>query len=95
VPGEQGAGCHDPVQPQVPGQQPRERGDHRPVGPVRLGRVTRRRRTGPSTSATTSLDSLDEPGDDEVMPWIPTGPTDKDGRPWTILTVLRIRRSAR
>ena len=36
VPGEQGAGCHDPVQPQVPGQQPRERGDHRPVGPVQL-----------------------------------------------------------
>ena len=24
VPGEQGAGRHDPVQPQVPGQQPRE-----------------------------------------------------------------------
>jgi hypothetical protein len=24
------------VQPQVPGQQPRKRGDHRPVGPVRL-----------------------------------------------------------
>jgi hypothetical protein len=26
----------DAVQPQVPGQQPRKRGDHRPVGPVRL-----------------------------------------------------------
>jgi hypothetical protein len=28
VPGEQDGGCHDPVQPQMPGQQPRERGDH-------------------------------------------------------------------
>jgi hypothetical protein len=36
VPGEQGAGCHDPVQPQVGGQQPRQRGDHRTVSPVRL-----------------------------------------------------------
>jgi hypothetical protein len=36
VPGEQGAGCHDPVQPQVPGQQPGERGDHGAVSPVRL-----------------------------------------------------------
>jgi hypothetical protein len=36
VPGEQRAGCHDPVQPQVPGQQPRQRGDHRAVSPVRL-----------------------------------------------------------
>jgi hypothetical protein len=34
VPGEQGAGRHDPVQPQVPGQQPRERGDHGAVSPV-------------------------------------------------------------
>jgi hypothetical protein len=33
VPGEQGPGCHDPVQPQVPGQQPCQGGDH---GPVRL-----------------------------------------------------------
>jgi hypothetical protein len=29
-------GCHDPVQPEVPGEQPRERGDHGPVRPVRL-----------------------------------------------------------
>ena len=36
VPGEQGAGCHDPVQPQVPGQQPRQGGYHGPVSPVRL-----------------------------------------------------------
>ena len=36
VPGQQRAGCHDPVQPQVPGQQPRQRGDHRAVSPVRL-----------------------------------------------------------
>jgi len=36
VPGEQGARCHEPVQPQVPGQQPGERGDHGPVGPVQL-----------------------------------------------------------
>ena len=34
--GEQGAGCHDPVQPQVGGQQPRQRGDHRTVSPVRF-----------------------------------------------------------
>ena len=36
VPGEQGAGCHDPVQPEVPGERPREHGDHGPVSPVRL-----------------------------------------------------------
>jgi len=36
VPGEQGGGCNDSVQPQVPGQQPRERGDHGPVSPVRF-----------------------------------------------------------
>ena len=36
VPGEQGGGCHDPVQPKAPGQQPRQGGDHGPVGPVRL-----------------------------------------------------------
>ena len=36
VPGEQGGGCHDPVQPKVPGQQPCERCDHGPVSPVRL-----------------------------------------------------------
>ena len=32
-----GARCHDPVQPQVSGQQPRQSGDHRTVSPVRLG----------------------------------------------------------
>ncbi len=36
VPREQRGGCHDPVQPQVPGQQPHERGYHRTVGPVRF-----------------------------------------------------------
>jgi hypothetical protein len=36
VPGEQGAGRHDPVLPKVPGQQPRERGDHGAVSPVRF-----------------------------------------------------------
>ena len=36
MPGEQGAGCHDPVPPQVPGQKPRQGGDHDPVSPVRL-----------------------------------------------------------
>jgi pimeloyl-ACP methyl ester carboxylesterase len=36
VPGEQDPGCHDPVQPQVPGQQPYQGGDHGPVGPVGL-----------------------------------------------------------
>jgi hypothetical protein len=36
VPGEQGAGCHDPVPPQAPGQKPRQGGDHGPVRPVRL-----------------------------------------------------------
>jgi hypothetical protein len=30
------AGCHNPVPPQVPRQQPRQRGDHRTVSPVRL-----------------------------------------------------------
>jgi hypothetical protein len=34
VPGEQRGGCHDPVQPQMLGQQSRERADHRAVGPV-------------------------------------------------------------
>jgi hypothetical protein len=36
VPGEQCAGRHDPVQPKVPGQEPRERGDHSTVSPVRF-----------------------------------------------------------
>jgi hypothetical protein len=36
VPGEQGARRHDPVPSKVPGQQPRERGDHRTVSPVRF-----------------------------------------------------------
>ena len=36
VPGEQGARRHDPVQPEASGQQPRQRGDHGAVGPVRL-----------------------------------------------------------
>jgi len=36
MPGEQGARRHDPVQPQMPGPQPRQSGDHRTVSPVRL-----------------------------------------------------------
>ena len=36
VPREQGAGRHDPVQPKAAGQQPRERGDHGAISPVRL-----------------------------------------------------------
>jgi len=36
VPGEQCAGRNDPVQPKVPGQEPRERGDHSTVSPVRF-----------------------------------------------------------
>ena len=36
VPCEQCGGCHDPVQPQALRQQPRERRDHRSVGPVRF-----------------------------------------------------------
>ena len=36
VPGEQRGGCRDPVQPQMLRQQPRERGDHSAVGPVRF-----------------------------------------------------------
>ena len=41
VPGERGAGRHDPVQAQVPGQQPRQGGDHCPVspGPLRAGNL--------------------------------------------------------
>jgi hypothetical protein len=35
VPGQQGARCHDPVQPQVSGQQPGQRGEHGTVSPVR------------------------------------------------------------
>jgi hypothetical protein len=35
VPGEQGARCHNPLYPKVPGQQPRQGGYHRPVSPVR------------------------------------------------------------
>jgi hypothetical protein len=34
--GEQGAGRHDSMQPRAAGQQPRQRGDHGAVGPVRL-----------------------------------------------------------
>lgn len=36
VPGEQGAWCHDPVSPQVPGQQSCQRSEHTAIGPVRL-----------------------------------------------------------
>ena len=36
VPGGQGAGCHNPVQPQTPEEKPRQRGDHRTIGPVRF-----------------------------------------------------------
>jgi hypothetical protein len=36
VPGEQGARRRDPVQAKVPGQDPRQGGDHGAVGPVRL-----------------------------------------------------------
>jgi hypothetical protein len=36
VPGEQRGGRHDPVQLQVPGQQPRQRCDYCAVGPVWL-----------------------------------------------------------
>jgi hypothetical protein len=36
VPGEQRGGRHDPVQPQALRQQPRERGNHGTVGPVRF-----------------------------------------------------------
>jgi len=36
VPGEQGAGRHDPVQPQAFWQQSRQGGEHGAVGPVRL-----------------------------------------------------------
>lgn len=37
VPGEQGGRGHDPVQPEVYGQELGERGDHGAVGPVQLG----------------------------------------------------------
>ena len=36
MPGEQGAGRHDPVQPKALGQQSRQGGDHGPVSPVRV-----------------------------------------------------------
>ena len=36
VPGEQGASRHDPLYPEVPGQQPRQGGYHGPVSPVRF-----------------------------------------------------------
>jgi hypothetical protein len=35
MPGQQSARCHDPVQPQVSGQQPGQRGEHGTVSPVR------------------------------------------------------------
>ena len=70
VPGEQGAGCHDPVQPQVPVQQPRQRGDHGPVSPVllRAGGLTRRtatscRSTKISTFRRAATDKPHQPGD--------------------------------
>jgi len=36
VPGQVGTRGHDPVQPQVPGQQPRQGGNHWAVSPVRF-----------------------------------------------------------
>jgi len=62
VPGEQGAGRHDPVQPKVPGQQPCQGGDHGPVGPVgpvrfRAGdRAAEDRNLMTSTKISASLD---------------------------------------
>ena len=35
MPGQQGSRGHDPVQPTVPGQQPRQGGEHGTVSPVR------------------------------------------------------------
>ena len=36
VPREQRGGCHHPLYPKVPGQQPRQGGDHRQVNPVQF-----------------------------------------------------------
>ena len=36
MPGQQSGRCDDPVQPQVPGQQPRQGGEHSTVSPPRL-----------------------------------------------------------
>ena len=36
VPGQQGARCHDPMQPKASGAQPHQRGDHGAADPVRL-----------------------------------------------------------
>jgi hypothetical protein len=46
VPGEQGAGRHDPLYPEVPGEQSRQGGYHRPVSPVwfRAGDLTAQER---------------------------------------------------
>jgi hypothetical protein len=62
VPGQQGARGHDPVQPEVPGQQPGQRCEHGTVSPVRprAGDLTPRtaiscRRTKISASLTASL----------------------------------------
>jgi hypothetical protein len=35
VPGHQGSRCHDPIQPQPTGQQPRQRGEYGTVSPIR------------------------------------------------------------
>ena len=42
MPGQQGGRCHDPVQPQVAGQQPAQGGEHGTVSPVwpRAGDLT-------------------------------------------------------
>jgi hypothetical protein len=36
VPGQQGSRCYDPVQPQLPGQQPGQGGEHGTISPARL-----------------------------------------------------------
>jgi hypothetical protein len=54
VPGQQRARRHDPVQPQAPGQQPCQGGEHGTVSPVGRGRETCRRSTALSCRRTRS-----------------------------------------
>jgi hypothetical protein len=61
VPGEQGAGRHDPVRPKVPGQLPRQGGDTARSAQCGFGRVTWRRRTATTCRSTKVSMSFEAP----------------------------------
>jgi hypothetical protein len=54
-----GGRAHQPGRPQLPGQQPGQRGQHRPVRPSKLGLGCWRRSTAYSCRSTSSSASFD------------------------------------